>query len=161
MKTSDFRTSAYFSSGVIFFGVILAFIGLWVIINQIIVGTIILGISVIIFSTHYRLNIDFAQKTFHDYVWILGIKHGEKGKFENLEYIFINKSKVSQTMSLKAVSTTLRKDVFDGYLKFSDGSKIHLMTMDDKADVIQKLKTISHKLNLKVIDYSGGEAKEI
>ena len=91
----------------------------------------------------------------------MGFKNGEKGKFERVEYVFVKKSAISQKMQLKAANSTIRKEVYDGYLKFSEEEKIHLITKDNKQDVVKKLREISTMLNVKIIDYSKGEADEI
>ena len=64
-------------------------------------------------------------------------------------------------MSVRVASTTIRKDVYDGYLKFSEQEKIHLITKDSKKDLVKKLREISASLKVKIIDYSEGEPKEI
>ena len=161
MRIVDFRTSGYFSGTMIFLGVVLIFAGLLLLAANDFVGLVLLILSVPILTTHYRLRIDFDNKSFHDYIWILGIKLGEKGKFETVEYLFIKMSKVSQTMYLESLSTTIRKDVFNGYLKFSADNKIHLMTLDSKDELIQKLRVIAEKLKARIIDYSDGEPQEI
>ena len=161
MKAIDFRTSGYFSWTIIFLGFVLSFVGFLFVLENPIVGVILLLISLIIFTTHYRLKIDFDNKVFHDYLWISGLKNGDKGKFESIEYLFIKKSKVSQTMSVRVASTTIVKEVYDGYLKFSEQEKIHLITKDSKKDLIKKLREISTSLKVKIIDYSEGEPKEI
>ena len=122
--------------------------------KSVIIGLIILLTSVVIFTTHYRLKINFNNHEFHDYLWIMGLKNGEKGKFQSIEYIFIKKSKVSQKMNSRASTTTIRREVYDGYLKFSEKDKIHLMTEDNKDTLIKKLNLISAKLQTKIIDYS-------
>lgn len=161
MSVVDFKTSGYFSWTIIFLGFVLAFVGFLFIIENPVVGVIQLLISLIIFTTHYRLKIDFDNKVFHDYLWILGLKNGDKVKFETIEYLFIKKSKVSQTMSVRVASTTIRKEVYDGYLKFSEQEKIHLITKDSKKDLVKKLREISTSLKVKIIDYSEGAPKEI
>jgi hypothetical protein len=161
MNKVDFKTSPYFSGIFIFLGIFLALIGLPLLFTSIVGAMILLLLSLIIFTTHYRLSIDFDTKTFHDYVWFLGFKNGEKGKFEQVEYVFVKKSAISQKMQLKAANSTIRKEVYDGYLKFSEEEKIHLLTKDNKQDVVKKLREISTMLNVKIIDYSRGEADEI
>jgi len=161
MRIVDFKTSGYFSGTIIFLGIVLIFAGLLMLAANKLTGLILLILSVPIFTTHYRLRIDFDNKSFHDYLWILGIKYGEKGKFETVDYLFVKMSKVSQTMNLKSLSTTISKNVFDGYLKFSEDNKVHLMTLDDKDELIQRLKAIAEKMKAKIIDYSDGDPKEI
>lgn len=161
MREIDFKTLPYFSGTMTFLGVLLLFSGLWMMSVSILVALALVLLSVIIFTTHYRVSIDLEHKTFCDYLWILGFRRGERGRFDNLEYLFIKKNKVSQTMRLKVASTTIRKEVYDGYLKFSDTNKIHLLTMDDKAKLINRLKVIAQQLDSRVIDYSDGEGKEV
>lgn len=119
-----------------------------------IIGMILWFISLIIFTTHYRLRIDPENKVYHDYLWILGFRSGEKGKFITLEYLFIKKNTVSQTMRLRVASSTIQKDVFDGYLKFSDQHKIHLLTLSSKENLINRLKFMAALLKTRIIDYS-------
>ncbi|MFM8912708.1 MAG: hypothetical protein ACKOE6_07325 [Flammeovirgaceae bacterium] len=156
MKPIDFKTSAYFPGIFIFLGVILVFIGLLVLGTTIIGGLAVLLVSFTIFTTHYRLTVDLDSKSYYDYLWILGIKTGERGTFENIEYVFIKKSRESQTMNSRASTTTIQKEVFDGYLKFSENAKIHLLTKDRKEDLMVEMKVVASKLGTKVVDFSEG-----
>lgn len=161
MKKIDFKTSSYFPGHIILTGIFLLALGLAVISMYMIAGLVLCFISLVILTTHYRLNIDLNNKAYHDYLWILGFRTGEKGKFNTIQYLFITSSNVTQTMHLRVASSTIRKEVFDGYLKFSEGNKIHLLTMDSKERLTKKLKNISAQLKVRVIDYSGGDPKEI
>ena len=161
MNKIDFKISGYFSGTIIFFGVFVLVAGLSIFFVSQISSFILFFIGLVIFTTHYRLSIDLDNKTYHDYVWILGFRNGEKGKFSAIEYLFIKNSNVTQTMRLRVVSSTIRKEVFKGYIKFSEHDKIHLLTMDSKERLIKKMKAISARLKIRVIDYSDGEPKEI
>ena len=103
-------------------------------------------IGLVVVSTHYRLSVDNETKTYHDYLWILGIKHGDKGRFNKVEYLFIRKGHITQKMNSRIHSTTIRKQVFDGYLKFSEENKIHLVSMENKNDLTKRLKSIAEQL---------------
>jgi hypothetical protein len=129
-------------------------IGLPVLFIKPLIGLILWFISLVIFTTHYRLSIDQDSKVYHDYLWILGFRSGEKGRFNTLEYIFIKKSSVSQTMRMRVASSTIQKEVFDGYLKFSDQHKIHLLTLESKENLINRLKFMASSLKTRLIDYS-------
>lgn len=154
MKTVDFRTSAYFSPVFIFNGFVIAFIAVLVFPHSI-SGAIILSVtSLIIFTTHYRLKVDFEKKNFRDYVWILGLKTGKDERFDQIEYVFITKSRVTQKMQLRGASTTTKKDVYDGYIRFSEHEKVHLITMDEKPKLLQKMTTIGQRLGVGVVDHS-------
>jgi hypothetical protein len=62
---------------------------------------------------------------------------------------------------MHVASTTIRKEVYDGYLKFSNEEKIHLLTKDNKKEIVERLEEISGKLGVKLIDYSEDEVREL
>lgn len=161
MRIIDLKTAAYFSgmimiagAALILMSVIVFFVKMWLALFLFVCG-------IVIFTTHYRLRIDLDKKVFFDYVWLLGMKNGEHGTFDHIEYIFIKKSNVSQTMNHRAGSNVLRKEVYDGYLKFSDVNKIHLASRDSKKDLVKQLQPLAMQLNVRVIDYSEGQPYEI
>ena len=96
MKIIDFRTSAYFSRAVVFSGIALALVGMTIIFAKAIVGLIILVIGIVIVTAHYRIKIDLVGRIFYDYLWILGLKTGARGKLETIEYLYIKKNKVAR-----------------------------------------------------------------
>ena len=75
MKVVDFRTSLYFSGAIIFMGVLFVVAGFFLFTIRNFGGAIPLLISVAIFTTHYRIRIDFESKEYFDYLWILGFKN--------------------------------------------------------------------------------------
>lgn len=161
MGIFDFRISQYFSKQWIFFGILLMIVGIGMLFKVIIVGVILSMMSTVIITTHYRLAIDLTAKTYNDYVWLIGLRFGEKGIFEKIDYIFIKKITVSQTMNSRGSSSTIRKEMFDSFLKFSEENKIHLLTMAKKEELIEKLTKLSSKINTKILDYSDGEPIEV
>jgi hypothetical protein len=161
MKEFDFKTSGYFSGTIIFFGFLLIPVGLVAIADSVVLGVVLLFLSLIVLTTHYRLKVDPESKSFHDYLWVLGIKFGEKGTYETIEYLFIKKNKITQTMNMRVVSSTIKKDMYDAYLKLSPDEKIHLFSKEDHSKAVDRLKQLSQKLRVKVVDYSGAEPREI
>ncbi len=154
MTSIDFKTSDYFSRGILLSGMILGLAGVAIIFIKPVAGVVIILVGIVITTTHYRLEVDFSGKVFRDYLWMLGFKIGDEQKFERIEYLFITKSKTSQVMNSQVSSSTVRKDVYNGYLKFSEKDKLHLLTEDSKKDLIKKLEKISKKLNVEIVDYS-------
>jgi hypothetical protein len=154
MKPIDFKTSFYFPSSINLAGIVFFAAGVPILMVNLIIGIALCIVSVAIFTTHYRLRIDMKNKTYLDYLWIIGFKVGEEAKFDTIQYLFIKKSIVSQTMHARVASSTIRKEVFDGYLKFSDTDKLHIETKESKDALMKKLNVISGLLNTTVIDYS-------
>lgn len=161
MKVVDFKACNYFSPMATTMAVVLIPAALLTLSASIVAGVIILAVCIIILTTHYRLKIDFENREFYDYVFFLGFKSGEKGYFDTIQYLFINAKHVSQTVNSRVSSMTVRKVVYDGYLKFSDKEKIHIATKDSKSALIKKLRTISNQLHIKIIDYTEGDPRVV
>jgi hypothetical protein len=153
-QTIDFKTMWYFSGTIMMVGFLILPAGVVLGSVNIYVGLVLVLVSIIIFSTHYRLKVDFGRQQYYDYLWILGMKTGEKRNFENIEYLYIKKSKMTQKMNLRVASSTISKEVYDGYLKFSEKNTIHLMTLENKSRLLEKLTALSSKLNVRVVDYA-------
>jgi hypothetical protein len=157
----DFRTSGYFSMPFLIVGIALFPIGVVAASQSFIAAGVLFLVAILILTTHYRLRLDFNSKTYHDYLWILGMKHGEKGKFDKAEYLFLKATKISQSMNSRVSSSTISKHVIDAYLRLTPENKIHLFTKDSKHDVIVRLRELSVELNLKVVDYTLEEPSHI
>lgn len=161
MKVKDFKTCGYFSGLMIFLGIFLLFTSFLVAtMNMMITAVILIPPAVLILTTHYRLRIDFERKTYHDYVWILGFKSGERGTFQSIEYLFLKVSKVSQAMQLRAASSSVTKDVIDAYLRVLPEKKIHLFTKDSRHDALVRIKEIAGILRVPIVDYTTTESQE-
>jgi len=162
MRIHDFKTENYFPFHVLLVGGGLLLIGLSMVTLKLFMGgLIVLLIGIIIVTTQYRFRIDLDKKEYQDYIWILGMKAGKRIQYDEIRYIFIKQSQESQTMGLRAATTTIHKTVFDSYLKFSEQEKIHLITRDNRKDLIEKLRPISQKLKTEILDYTFGEPQVV
>lgn len=140
----------YFPVTVIFLGMIMLIAGLFLLLNYILIGILLILVSLIIFTARYRLEINLTNQSYHDYLWIAGIKKGEKGKFGSIEKLFINKNKYRQTVNSRVSSITKYGTEYNGYIKF-DVADIHLLSSDNKAKVLHKLESIRKKLSNDIV----------
>ncbi len=161
MRSIDFKTAPFFSWHVQVAAIGLLVIGVVIFDKSMLGASIIFLACILIYTTHYRLHIDLDKKVYRDYLWIMGLKDGKLCNFHDLSYFFIKKNKVSQTMGLKAATTTVVKEVYDAYLKFSDEEKIHVLTANHKENIVAKLHPISKTLQIDLVDYTDGEAKVV
>jgi hypothetical protein len=157
----DVKTSPFFPWTINIMGIALVFSAGIVIFFHFLIGLALLIGSALIFTTHYRLMIDLDQRVYHDYVWIMGMKHGKPASFEKIDYLFIKKSHTVQNMYARVYTTTLRKDVYDAYLRFSETKKIHLVTRESKHRLVKQVKSLAAQLGVEVIDYTDGEGKTL
>ena len=138
MKIIDFKTSEYVP-GAVFFGVVLLPIAFLLIFVNVLLGLTAIAVSLLATTTHYRVAVDFDKKMFRDYIWILGIRNGNWERFETIEYIFIKTNNVTQTLVMnRVIQSTINKQVYDAYLRFSERQKIHLISADRKKTLLQK-----------------------
>ena len=154
----NFRSESYFPWHVKFVAVVLGVVGGLLLFQYEWLGIFILVGCAAVLTSHYGVAIDPSKKLYCEYVWLLGIRTGSDKSFSAIEYIFIKPNRQTQTMNLRAISSDVTKDVFDAYLKFSESEKIHLLTLESKTALIKKVKTLAVQLDVKVLDYSSGEA---
>jgi hypothetical protein len=149
-----FKTSYYFSGTVRFvWAFLMAFGGGLLFINMLL-GTLLLFIGLLVVTSQNRFEIDRINKLYHNYVWVLGNKTGAPQKFETLDYLFLKTNREKTVLHSQIQTTNLRNTVFDGYLRFSETEKILLFRSKSKGEVIKKIHPISVQLHLRVVDYT-------
>jgi hypothetical protein len=160
-RIRDFKTCGYFPAHIIFLGLFLILVAVLVAGYSLIGAGVVLLVSLFILTTHYRLRIDFQRHTYHDYLWIFGLKSGERGKFESIQHLYLKASSVSKTMHSRGASSTIKTQVIDAYIRFIPENKIHLFTKDSRHDVIVRLREIARLLDVTIVDYTQDEPAEI
>jgi len=116
----------------------------------------LLLVSVFVLVSSEGTEINLANNTFREYTSYLFIKSGKFSRVPPIEKIFITKGKESQQVHTAHTnhSATFESSVFNGYLKFSSGEKIHLLRYKKKDLVIQKLVPLSDGLKVDIVDHS-------
>jgi len=150
----DIKTAPYFSTPMMIGGGLVAAAGIAIATVNIYIGLIAFIVGLLMLTTHYRVSIDYDKHSYHYYVWVFGLKSGDRGTFETVQYIFVNKTKVSQTMHARVASTTIVQDEFNAYMKFSEKHKIHLGSDGSKANLMNRMKQIGGALKCDVLDYT-------
>lgn len=149
----DFKTTRYFPGSFIFLGVLLVICGLVALTKIIVLGLLLFLIAAFLLTTSYGLTINLEQKHYHDYLWVLGYKKGEWKSFEGIDYFFIKKHNATQTMHMKSITNTVRRPVYDGYLRFSEKHKIFIASFEKKNKLLAKLEPIAAALSVEIVDY--------
>jgi hypothetical protein len=111
-------------------------------------------IGFILVSTQSRLEINFDKKYYREYVWTLGLRWGEKIKFDQLQYLYLTKSKKSVVYGQTYKNHYVTGAHFNGYLKFSENEKILVVDGSSRDSVLKRLNQINSKLGLELKDYS-------
>lgn len=138
-------------------------LGILFIIGSMAAATNIWWLSLILFLSalflltgHSGTTIDPVARTYREYNSYYFVKSGKTIPYEQVEKIFINASRESQTMHPYHMmnSSTVSYMVYNAYLKFNNGKKIFLTGKKDKKALISQLKTVSELLKTELVDYS-------
>ncbi|WKN33759.1 hypothetical protein PZB74_10520 [Porifericola rhodea] len=151
-----YYTEAYFPIYVKFLGFMMVFASL-VLLSQsrYMPAIILILLAIAIFSGRYGLKLDLKQKTYREFVEIMGIKNGKTLAFSSLQELQIRSSKVAQRMySLSNQSSTVRHIEYDAYLILDEDVKIHLLSKKKKASLIKSIEKIRHDLAIPLHDLS-------
>lgn len=120
-----------------------------------IVSIILIIISALVLTAFNGLEINNIDKKYIRYTWLLSWKYGEFKKFDSIENIFINSGTSSQTyysMSNKALN--MGKNIFNGWVKFSNGKTVFLFDHKNKSALEERLKPIAKKLQTTIVDHT-------
>jgi hypothetical protein len=150
----DFKIKNYLPLFFIVLGVGLMVGGLYSILERTLLAIGLFLIGLILTTTQDRLEINFDEKYYREYIWTLGLKWGVKIKFNQIQYFYLTKSKKSQVYGQTYKNHYVTGSHFNGYIKFSDNEKILVADSSSKDWVLKRLKRINSKLGLEVKDYS-------
>lgn len=108
---------------------------------------VIAFVMIPIWTSFYLLEIDPDKKQYLDATVVMGRKFGRPNPYESIEDIFIKPQGYTQNFHSRSGAVFENKSVkFDGYLKFSDGKKIFLISDEEKEDLKKKLKPFAEQL---------------
>lgn len=108
----------------------------------------------VIFTATYGIELDQTKGTVHDYLSILGMRTGKHRPYEVLDKVYMTKSQKNIKMQLRAVSSDRRSYEFNGYIKFSESDKVHLMSAEHQEKVVGLLTQMSEDLGIPYEDHS-------
>lgn len=113
-------------------------------------------IGVVTSTTHYGVEINLKSKQYREYIWILGFRKGEEISFDSIQYLFIKDFRISETFNSRVNSSTIVRNEFRGFVKFSEESKIHIVTKDDYEKMVIQLKKLAKQFDVGLVDYTFG-----
>lgn len=110
--------------------------------------------GLVLLSWYSGTEIDSGAKTFREYNSCLFIRVGARERYNEVEKVFINTSKVSQTMytAHTSHSSAFRYVLFNAYIKFDDGRKLFLTSRKDKVKLIKLLNPVVTALSVDLAD---------
>ena len=128
-----------------------------VVMSKLLLALILLVVGLTVISALEGTEIDTGKKVYREYTqFFFFLKTGKTETYESIEKIFVTKRKESQQLYTARTthSSTFENVVYNAYLKFSDGEKVHLFSGKNKEKVMEKLSPVAKELGSELIDYS-------
>ncbi len=147
MSKVTITTQPYFSGSIRILGYLLPFIGIGVVVVNMILGIVFLLVGILILTTNYKLTIDVSSKEIFDHIWVLGITKGDKYRFQKLEKVFVNANNYSQQLHMKSIGNNIKFVEYHAYLK-ADDKKFFLGDSKNRETISNKARSLSSQLNL-------------
>lgn len=149
-----FKSKHYFHGVYMFVGSLFVMISLMAILYEPIISIILLVLSIIVFTTVYKVRIDLNEKTCFDYIWFLGFKKGEKFTFDEVTRVNMYKNSVSQRLNSRGSSSTFHYTLYKGVIIFDNNRTVYVGESKDKDKMLDKLQGIAVKLHAEVKEAS-------
>ena len=109
----------------------------------------IIGISVFLWTTRFRVDIHVDKGYIKHYLWVLGLKLGIKKPLGEIEKIFINRQLMKDHVDDYYY---IFRNEYWAFLKFTDGEKIKIKSQRNKESLIRNLKRYNRILKTVIID---------
>ncbi len=135
------------------FGGLLVFFSLILSQNNIILAIVCLIVGIAITTSTYGFQIDPENKSYREYMFLMGFKFGKWHSYEFIEKIFINSIIQSERIYSRAnQGYTVKKRKLASFLKFTDGRKIRLYEDENRPALMLKLNMVAKDLSTHIED---------
>lgn len=153
-STVDIKSGSVFPFPFLVLGAVFLMAGAAVFVNHPVISVVLIIAGALILTSYEGTEIDLLSRTYREYNSFLFIKKGESKKYEGIEKIFVNSSKVSQRIytAYSSSSATVTGTEYNAYLKFNHGEKVFLFSGKNKSKLLRRLNDISRSLNTSVVD---------
>lgn len=156
----DIKTGEKFPWPFLLLAVIFIIIALAVIADYPAIAAILSFLALLIFTGRGGLEIDLENQTYREYMSFLFImRMGKPVKFDSVENIFINTGNVGRKISTAHTShsTTFKNQVYNAFIKFSNGDKVKIMSRKKKQPLLDYSAALAQQMHASVVDYTAEE----
>jgi hypothetical protein len=150
----DIKYASLFPLPFRFLALLFFMFALALILERTILAIVLMVVSGFVISGYEGTEIDMATNTYREYKSFFFFKSGTMMKYSGIEKIFVNTTKTTQQFyTAHTTKSSIFDDIeFNGFLKFDNGEKIHLLRKRKKSDLINALEKISALLKVPVED---------
>ena len=148
--TIKIDTKSYFEGTILILGWVFGFIALILLFINWFISPIFAFLAFLTLTAKYRLTINIANNEIEDFLFIIGIKtQTEKFKYASFEYIYITRSKYTQQLNMKSITSIVSGELYTAYLK-SDVANHFLGEGKNLGELKAKIKPMAEQLELDI-----------
>ncbi len=136
----DIHTQHYFPFHIILLG--FACIPLIFIPVHLVLSVGLSVVVILIFTTHYRLELDRGSNIYRDYLWIVGFRKGETLPLPDVEHVFVNRVQRESEYGLVA-RLSVRKVVHSGYVRLANSETLFIGESSQGRKLFKKAERIA------------------
>jgi hypothetical protein len=153
-KRIDIRYGSLFPWPFQFIAGIVLIIAATLIVERTIAAIAFMLLSGLVITASEGTEIDLFNKTFLEYKSFFFIKSGTKENYSGMEKIFINTSKTKQQLyTAHTTKSSIYENIeYNAFLKFDDGTKVHLLQKRKKAHLMKRVDKFAAELDVPVED---------
>ena len=152
--TIDVRSGMLFPWHFLFIATIVLIVGFSLVTERTVVSLILIVISTFVLTGYSGTEIDTQRKRFREYRSFFFLKEGKHFPFNGIEKIYINSSRTTQKVHTAHTnhSSVFSSIEYNAWLKFDNGSKVHLLSKGDKGKLMRKLNDVCVSLGTRLED---------
>lgn len=152
MKKVTVKVKHFFDGVYMYIGLLLAMLGVIFLLFDVIVAGIFFVFSLLVFSTVYKLAVFKDQGYYRNYLWLLGIKKGDKVKFNSIDGLLIDKHKHEHHLSKRKPDAMIEYMLFRGYIIFDGNKKVLVCETKNRSKIEKRISKLRDELGVNVID---------
>jgi len=119
------------------------------------IALILAGIAANILTTGIQIN--FKNKTYREYVFLLGLRSGKWLKLPDIDYVTVHNEQIVKQGGVQSISYKDRYKVLRIRLIVSEKEHYDVGVFDNKEEAIKTGRLCAEKLNTRLLDYTEHE----
>ena len=147
------RTERLFPFQFLVLGGVFLFAGLVTLVIKPFISPVLLLLGGLILTGFRGVEFDTNQQQYREFNSLLLIRFGKWNPYSKVEKIYVNAVNTSQYVYTKVTTgTTFRNREYNAYIKFDNGTKVHLMVRKNKEKLMKQLKPVADLFSIPLTD---------
>ena len=152
MNKVTIKVKHFFEGVYMYTALLMVMLGVIFLLYDLVVAFLFFFLSLLVFSTVYKLAVFKDEGFYKNYLWFMGIKKGSKVKFKSIDGLMIVQIKHAHHLSKNNPDAVLEYTLFRGYIIFDGHKKVLIGQSKNQAKIEKKISKLRDELGVNVID---------